>query len=445
MISASTLDVSELVTGTGAFGPTEIRNLLEALGSDPAAHRDLRGAVQEMERAGERSPAASVRLGVCQHLLGRSHDALATLKSGDGGALALYFQGRAHAALAATEPAHVEKACEAFEAARKAGYDAGACAGASAEVLRSAGRAADAGAILEKVPNREGSADYWALKGAMLADDGAPVGDIAAALEKALAIDPGHPTALFVMGVINDRLGNDDDAKACYERSLKRYPGTVGALVNLGLLYEDEDDFTGAQRCYKRVLEAFPDHPRARLFLKDSTASDDLKVEQQTLRTRDRLDQVMGLPVTDFELSVRSRNCLQKMGIMTLGDLARTSEAELLESKNFGETSLVEIKDMLASKGLSLGQMAAPAVAEEAAVEAAEPTADEQEIYLLPIAELNLSVRARKCTTKLGIATIGELVRRTGEDLMECKNFGVTSLNEVREKLAERGLKLRGD
>jgi DNA-directed RNA polymerase subunit alpha len=133
------------------------------------------------------------------------------------------------------------------------------------------------------------------------------------------------------------------------------------------------------------------------------------------------------------------------MGIMTLGDLARTSEAELLESKNFGETSLVEIKDMLASKGLSLGQMAAPAVAEEAAVEAAEPSADEQEIHSLPIGELNLSVRARKCTTKLGIATIGELVRRTGEDLMECKNFGVTSLNEVRERLAERGLKLRGD
>jgi DNA-directed RNA polymerase subunit alpha len=47
--------------------------------------------------------------------------------------------------------------------------------------------------------------------------------------------------------------------------------------------------------------------------------------------------------------------------------------------------------------------------------------------------------------TKLGINSIGELVRRTGEDLMECKNFGVTSLNEVRERLAERGLRLRGD
>ena len=59
--------------------------------------------------------------------------------------------------------------------------------------------------------------------------------------------------------------------------------------------------------------------------------------------------------------------------------------------------------------------------------------------------ELNLSVRARKCMTKLGINTIGELVRRTGEDLMECKNFGVTSLNEVREKLTERSLRLRGE
>ncbi len=71
------------------------------------------------------------------------------------------------------------------------------------------------------------------------------------------------------------------------------------------------------------------------------------------------MGQVLSIPVTDFELSVRSRNCLQKMGVNTLGDLCRTSEAELLASKNFGETSLVEIKEMLASKGLRLGQLAA--------------------------------------------------------------------------------------
>jgi DNA-directed RNA polymerase subunit alpha len=154
---------------------------------------------------------------------------------------------------------------------------------------------------------------------------------------------------------------------------------------------------------------------------------------------------VLSLPVTDFELSVRSRNCLQKMGIMTLGDLARTTEEEILASKNFGETSLSEIKEMLASKGLGLGQIIQPAAVEEAEPAPMEASADEQEIYNLPIGELNLSVRAKKCTTKLGIASIGDLVRRTAEDLLECKNFGVTSLNEVREKLTERGLKLRGD
>ena len=46
---------------------------------------------------------------------------------------------------------------------------------------------------------------------------------------------------------------------------------------------------------------------------------------------------------------------------------------------------------------------------------------------------------------RLGLNTIGELVRRTGDELLECKNFGVTSLNEVREKLHVHGLKLRGD
>ena len=46
---------------------------------------------------------------------------------------------------------------------------------------------------------------------------------------------------------------------------------------------------------------------------------------------------------------------------------------------------------------------------------------------------------------RLGLNTVGELLRKTGDDLLECKNFGVTSLNEVREKLSIKGLKLRGD
>ena len=46
---------------------------------------------------------------------------------------------------------------------------------------------------------------------------------------------------------------------------------------------------------------------------------------------------------------------------------------------------------------------------------------------------------------RLALNTIGELVRRSGDDLLECKNFGVTSLNEVRDKLTKFTLRLRGD
>lgn len=442
MVATATLDIRELVTGSGPFGPTEVRRMVEALALDPAAHRDLRDAVRELESQGDRSPAASVRLGVCQRLLGRTRDAAATLGVADGGALALFHHGLA----AAAEGLH-DKACELLEAAKKSGYDAAACVAAAARSLRAAGKHAEARARLDSLSagDAAGSADVQAERAALLAESGGPEADVIAALEKALAIDPGHPTALFQMAMLHDRHGNDDEAIACYERSVNCYPASVGSLLNLGLLYEDRDQFAKAQKCYRRILEVYPDHPRARLFLKDSSASSDIKQDEQDLRNRDRLEQVLSLPVTDFELSVRSRNCLQKMGIHTLGDLARTSEEEILASKNFGETSLVEIKEMLASKGLSLGQIAAPAAVEAVEPEALEPTEDQQEIHGLPITELNLSVRARKCTNKLGIATIGDLVRRTAEDLLECKNFGVTSLNEVREKLSEKGLKLRGD
>jgi DNA-directed RNA polymerase subunit alpha len=210
-------------------------------------------------------------------------------------------------------------------------------------------------------------------------------------------------------------------------------------------MYEDANQFERAQQCYERILDSIPDHPRARLFLRDASASGDMYYDEDAQKRRDRLGQVLNIPVTDFELSVRSRNCLQKMGIMTLGDLSRTTEQELLASKNFGETSLFEIKEMMASKGLELGQFAKERKPLEVGVEPQTVSADEQALLNKSISELNLSVRARKCMVRLNIQTIGELVRKTGDELLECKNFGVTSLNEVRDKLTAINLKLRGD
>ena len=77
--------------------------------------------------------------------------------------------------------------------------------------------------------------------------------------------------------------------------------------------------------------------------------------DEEEIEKNYRLAHLLEIPVTDFELSVRSRNCLRKMNIRTLGDLTRTTEAALLASKNFGETSLSEIKEMMTSKNLRLG------------------------------------------------------------------------------------------
>jgi len=56
---------------------------------------------------------------------------------------------------------------------------------------------------------------------------------------------------------------------------------------------------------------------------------------------------------------------------------------------------------------------------------------EEQAVLNKPVTELNLSVRSRKCMNKLNITTVGELVHRTADELLEAKNFGMTSLTEV--------------
>lgn len=72
--------------------------------------------------------------------------------------------------------------------------------------------------------------------------------------------------------------------------------------------------------------------------------------EAKILRNR-----YLSKPVADLELSVRAGNCLETANIKTIRELVVKSEKEMLEYKNFGRTSLNEIKDQLANMGLSLG------------------------------------------------------------------------------------------
>lgn len=434
------LDIKQLLLSDAALDAATVRRIIETLAADATHYRAVRESIQELEAKPADAAAAKLKLGIGYYLLGRFRLATQALSATQGG-VAKYYLGKSAFALE-----DHRGAMEAYEAAAKAGFDSDACALARAEALRYLGDARGTLKILDGLSGAvEQTSEYLYQRGATVAAIGGNPHEVVALLERAVEVDPKHAGALFALAVENDRRGNDEAALDLYQRSTSRFPAHLGALLNLAILYEDRQQYEKARQCYQRILDAYPTHPRAKLFFKDAQASGEMFFDEDAQRRRDRLSQVLNLPVTDFELSVRSRNCLQKMGLLTLGDLARTSEQELLSSKNFGETSLVEIKDMMSSKGLSLGQFAGEKRVPEVAYEPEMMTPDEQALLNKPIADLNLSVRARKCMIRLGISTIGELLRRTGDELLECKNFGVTSLNEVRDKLTTHGLKLRGD
>jgi len=69
----------------------------------------------------------------------------------------------------------------------------------------------------------------------------------------------------------------------------------------------------------------------------------------------EEIDPILLRPVDDLELTVRSADCLKAESIYYIGDLIQRTEVELLKTPNLGKKSLTEIKDVLASRGLSLG------------------------------------------------------------------------------------------
>jgi DNA-directed RNA polymerase subunit alpha len=261
--------------------------------------------------------------------------------------------------------------------------------------------------------------------------------------ERALSENPDHELACFRLAVLYDRQADDAKAIELYERICTSPPEHLKALMNLAVLYEDNNHYEEARRCLDAILRTNPNHERARLYMKDVESARSMYYDEDADRRGDRRNQVLEIPLTDFELSVRSRNCLKKMNLKSLGDLLKTTEQELLSYKNFGETSLNEIKALLAQKGLRLGQ-----AADESKVPVRRPTTPSAgdvptETLGKSVADLELSVRSRKALQRLNINTLAELSSRTEDELLGCKNFGQTSLNEIKQQLGTFGMSLR--
>ena len=434
--------VREVLLESASFGPSEVAQIEDAIVHDQAAEvryalRELDSRIRSSSRPSKRDLTAA---GVTAYLLGQHDLAEEYLSQVSGDGLAEFYRGQVLMALE-----RYAEAAESFDKAARDGYDRVECTLHRAGAIRLTGDVDTAEEMLRKIVREAATrAEYSYQMGCVLADRGDTFGAIEY-FERAADMDPHHSGALFRLANENNLLGNDDEAIQLYERSLSRPPLYLGALINLGLLYEDKERYAAAAFCFRRVLEAYPNHQRALLYLKDIEASGDMYYDEEAERRRRELDQVLRIPLSDFELSARARNCLEKAGIRTLGDLTRITEQELLQEKNFGETSLKEINEIMEQRGLRIGQAVERAKPLIPVYHAEELSPQERALLDKPVSELGLSVRSRKCLSRLGIVTLGELVSRTPDELMSVRNFGVTSLNEIRAKLAEYDLKLRND
>jgi DNA-directed RNA polymerase subunit alpha len=106
------------------------------------------------------------------------------------------------------------------------------------------------------------------------------------------------------------------------------------------------------QEAISLASELLGDH--LRIFSAFETRVEE-REEAQVPEVDPRLAEMLSKPIEELDLSVRSANCLKNANIRTLGDLVQRTEREMLSTKNFGRKSLDEIKDVLASLGLSFG------------------------------------------------------------------------------------------
>ena len=443
MSVAESVDVRQLLRADGSFGAAEAAELEEVVASPQLSEvrQELTALRDDFENGTSVSDGTLVRLGVALYYMGQHETADTYLSRVQENPVGVFCHAQVLSAL--ERFADAEKK---FEQAGNIGYDSVECTLRRAGTIRALGDLDAAEATLRSVATEAaGRAEYSYQMACILSDRGDTYGAIEY-FERAVDMDAHHSRALFRLAAENCNRGNDDEAIRLYEQSLSKPPHFLGALLNLGLLYEDSENYSSAAYCFRRILDVDPNHPRATLYFKDIEATSDMYYDEDSARNEARMSQLLSRPVTDFELSVRSRNCLQGMNIFTLGDLTRISEQDLLAGKNFGETSLHEIREIMSAHGLIVGQnLHQSKGADLAALHQPDLSPQEQAMLGRPISDLNLSVRARKCMSRLGLTTIGELLQRTADELLSSRNFGVTSINEVRSKLTEMSLSLRND
>ena len=421
MESTAALPLSDVINGPEINADYQRRIRVDAL-SRNEFREELEALIPELTDA--------VRLGVAYDLLGDRDAAVAALRKEPDNPWAVFVLGR----MLIDEGRHAEAAKVLEPAWKSHGTDE---LGPLLVEARALGNDTEGARTLLGtlgLADTDARARYVA---GVIAEREGEYAEALECYEQATELHPEETIYHFRLGYLHALHGDEDRAIKAYEMCQRTTPVFARAMINLGILYEDQEQFDDAETCYRMVLTSNPDHARAKLYLADVEASQNMYYDREKEKEKTRRNQILQIPVTDFELSVRSRNCLAKMNIHTLGDLIRKTEAELLSYKNFGETSLTEIKKILAQKGFRLGQGI-----EDKPTPRQLPDSEQAKVLGEPVSVLDLSSRAQRCMDRLGIESLHDLVKRTELELISQKNFGMTSLNELKTKLKERGLSL---
>jgi DNA-directed RNA polymerase subunit alpha len=410
-------------------------SIYESFGTVDATYDCMKGLVAKLQGASEDEQRdLHERIGILSYALGEFDAALEQLECVKMRKEAAHFLGRVY-----MEVGRMADALTALEAGRRAADDFGTDL-LVVDALCDQREPEKARKLCEKYRKSHGEESDWLCAMGRVLETEGEYGEAMQHYEQALQKAPEHRLGLFRLALNCDLNGDDARAMELYLKCASLKPAFLGAIVNVGILYEDQGKFERAIDCYRRVLAMDPAHPRVRMYLKDAEASLTMFVDEDQRRKTRAHDEVLQLSISNFELSARSRHVLEKLGVRTLGDLAARTEQDLLEFRNFGETSLDEIRELLSRNGLQLGSAG---LLEGEAGGAEAPSDEMREVLNMPIELLSLSTRSRKCMERLTIATVAQLVEHTEEELLTTPNFGRTSINEIKAKLAEYGLTLR--
>lgn len=430
------LDLNEAFS-TEPMTRENIFSLKNQIYTSKANYEELENKIKELrssisaEKDTSETKKNNLILGICLWISGNVEEAFDVLTALKSNKVASYFLGKCY-----QEREEYEKALECFEHSKHANEDEFEIEVNIAETQRLSGDSQSALKMIQKLSKGHDNDANLHYQWAHCLDNLGEYEEALTHYNRTLEIDPNHPSSLFRLAYYYDLGGEDEKALEYYEKCVETVPLYTNAMINLGLLYEDNENYEKAISCFYAVLRSYPNHKTAKLFLKDAEAGLNMIYDDDKVKKQDKEIEVLNIPISDFELSVRSKNCLERMNIITLDDLTKVTEFELLSYKNFGETSLTEIKHILNQKGLRLGQ----AVESDLFIDSNAGADDSEPVK--PISEIELSDDCRNAIQEMGIGAISDLTSKTEADLLAQDGFTQAFVDEIINQLDTLGLKL---